>query len=329
MNPGAASAALVATLLAFAAPASALRSEPEAEAIGDVATEVETSPRREATAYREPGEIAEAGAAIDANVPELPPQASEPDAPTESAETPSELDDELASIDDSFLDEGLGADPAERDLTPRWNRRVFNFNEGFIRWVLRPISRGYQAVTPKFAREMLNRGFDNLESPVILANDVMQLDPCRAGSTLGRFVINTTVGLAGFFDVAAKLRLERHDTDFGETLGRYGVRSGSFFMLPVLGPSTARDTFGEVVDTVLRPEVWLLGGFPRLAITGGDGLATYDIQAERLDALRDTSVDFYAALRSAYLMDRDARIEDLRNAGRCGLGKKDGEPGTE
>jgi phospholipid-binding lipoprotein MlaA len=109
----------------------------------------------------------------------------------------------------------------------------------------------------------------------------------------------------------------RHDTDFGETLGRYGVRSGSFFMLPVLGPSTARDTFGELVDTALRPEVWLLGGFPRLAVTGSDGLSTYDIQAERLDALRETSVDFYAALRSAYLMDRDARIEDLRAAGRC------------
>jgi phospholipid-binding lipoprotein MlaA len=245
-----------------------------------------------------------------------------PSAEPPSAEPPAS-DDDIASIDDSWLDEEeLGPDPAERDHTPRWNRRVFNFNEGFIRWVMQPISRGYQAVTPRFVREMINRGFENLESPVILANDLMQLDPCRAGRTLGRFALNTTVGLAGLFDVASEMGVERHDTDFGETLGRYGVRSGSFFMLPVLGPSTARDTFGELVDTSLRPEVWLLGGFPRLAITGGNGLATYDIQGERLDALRDTSVDFYAALRSAYLMDRDARIENLRNAGRCGFGRK-------
>jgi phospholipid-binding lipoprotein MlaA len=226
-------------------------------------------------------------------------------------------DDELASIDDAFLDEDLGPDPAERDHTPRWNRRVFAFNEGFIRWVMSPISRAYQAVTPDFVREMLARGFDNLESPVIFANDLIQLDACRAGRTLGRFVLNSTAGVGGLFDVAAEMGIARHDTDFGETLGRWGVRSGTFFMLPVLGPSTARDTLGELVDTALRPEVWLLGGFPRLALTGGDGLSTYDIQAERLDALRETSIDFYAALRSAYLMDRDAKIEELRSAGRC------------
>ena len=267
--------------------------------------------------------MSEGGAAA----PELA-QIEAPEADDSSMAEPPEIEppasgDEIESIDDRWLDEEeLGPDPAERDHAPRWNRRVFNFNEGFIRWVMQPISRGYQAVTPEFLRDMINRGFENLESPVILANDLMQLDPCRAGRTLGRFALNTTVGLAGFFDVASEMGVERHDTDFGETLGRYGVRSGSFFMLPVLGPSTARDTFGEIVDTALRPEVWLIGGFPRLAITGGNGLSTYDIQGERLDALRDTSVDFYAALRSAYLMDRDARIEDLRKAGRCGLGRK-------
>jgi phospholipid-binding lipoprotein MlaA len=249
-------------------------------------------------------------------------EAPQPEAPPGEAAADESFGD-IESIDDSWLDEEeLGADPAERDHTPRWNRRVFNFNESFLEYVMKPISRGYQAITPKFVREMVRNGFDNLESPVILANDLMQLDLCRAGRTLGRFALNTTAGIAGTFDVAKEMGIARHDTDFGETLGRYGVRSGSFFMLPVLGPSTARDTFGEIVDTALRPEVWLLGGFPRLALTGGDGLATYDIQAERLDALRDTSVDFYAALRSAYLMDRDAKIEELRDAGRCRWGKR-------
>jgi phospholipid-binding lipoprotein MlaA len=306
-------ATFVAALLAPASSALAARPEPEAGVAGAIA--IETQVRPPALTLRETRGSAPASGIETAAPAELAAEAP-PDEP------PTALDDELASIDDSFLDEDLGPDPAERDLTPRWNRRVFAFNEGFIRWVLRPISRGYQAVTPAFLREMLNRGFDNLESPVILANDVMQADPCRAGRTLGRFVLNTTLGLVGMFDVATELGFPRHDTDFGETLGRYGVRSGSFFMLPVLGPSTARDTFGEVVDTALRPEVWLLGGFPRLAVTGSDGLSTYDIQGERLDALRETSVDFYAAMRSAYLMDRDARIAELRAAGRCGLGRR-------
>jgi phospholipid-binding lipoprotein MlaA len=276
------------------------------------AADVETAPAEEPPAAREPG--AEGGA--EPGAPPSPDELFDPAAPS---------DEDLAAIDDAFLDEELGPDPAERDNTPHWNRRVFAFNEGFIRWVMRPISRAYQAVLPEFLREMVARGFDNLESPVIFANDMMQLDPCRAGRTITRFVLNTTVGIAGTFDVASEMGLPRHDTDFGETLGRWGVRSGSFLMLPVLGPSTARDTLGELVDTALRPEIWLLGGFPQLALTGGDGLSTYDIQAERLDALRDTSIDFYAALRSAYLMDRDAKIEALRDSGRCRIGKKTAE----
>lgn len=324
MTPRAACAAALLLLAsaALAPSARAARLAPEAGSALSAATEIETRAPQEALPFEQTTAAEATGDAIENDAPEAPQQApatEEPAAPEEPGGVGSgSLDDDLASIDDSFLDEEMGPDPAERDHTPRWNRRVFAFNEGFIRWVLRPISRGYQVVTPKFVREMLARGFDNLESPVIFANDVMQADPCRAGRTLGRFLLNSTAGIAGFFDVAAEMGLPRHDTDFGETLGRYGVRSGSFFMLPVLGPSTARDTFGEIVDTALRPEVWLLGGFPRLAVTGSDGLSTYDINAERLDALRETSVDFYAALRSAYLMDRDAKIEELRSAGRCG-----------
>ena len=321
MKAQSARAALFGAALAFAGQASALRTQPEVAAAREITTEIETSALPEATVLSEPSAPAGTGDAIEPDAREEAVAASEP-APPEDAGATAELEDDLASIDDSWLDEEMGPDPAERDLTPRWNRRVFDFNESFTRWVLRPISRGYQKITPQFVREMVNRGFENLESPVIFANDVMQADLCRAGRTLARFALNSTVGIAGFFDVATEMGVPRHDTDFGETLGRYGVRSGSFFMLPVLGPSTARDTFGEIVDTTLRPEVWLIGGFPRLAITGGNGLSTYDIQGERLDALRDTSVDFYAALRSAYLMDRDARIEDLRKAGRCGLGRK-------
>ena len=243
-----------------------------------------------------------------------------------AAEAQSPPAEAIGEVDDAWLlEDELGPDPAERDHTPRWNRRVFAFNEGLIRWVLNPVSRGYEAITPKFLRAMIHRAFVNLDSPAIFENDLLQFYPCRAGATLSRFALNSTVGIAGFFDVATEMGIAGHDNDFGETLGRYGVRSGSYFVIPVLGPSTARDTTGEIVDAAMRPEVWLLGGIPRLAFTGTDGLSTYDIQAERLDALRETSVDFYAALRGAYLMDRDAKIAETRAAGRCGWRQKHGE----
>jgi phospholipid-binding lipoprotein MlaA len=308
--------------LVLAAPALGARLESSARSPLYVESQIETHAPSESTFSDEKGEpepAIETSAPMPAEPEAMPNEPSDPDS---LFEPPSTSDQELAAIDDGFLDEDLGPDPAERDLTPRWNRRVFAFNEGFIRSVMKPISRGYQAVTPKFVREMIQRGFENLEGPVILANDMMQLDPCRAGRTFGRIVLNSTVGILGLFDVATEMGIEAHDTDFGETLGRWGVRSGSYFMLPVLGPSTARDTFGELVDTALRPEIWLLGGFPSLALSGGDGLSTYDIQSVRLDALRDTSIDFYAALRSAYLMDRDAKIDGLRKGGRCRFGKK-------
>ena len=123
------------------------------------------------------------------------------------------------------------------------------------------------------------------------------------------------------FDVRSRMASSpRHG--FGETLGRYGVRSGSFFMLPWARPLDRPRHVRRSRLHRAAPRIWLLAAFHALR-SRGNGLSTYDIQGERLDALRETSVDFYAALRSAYLMDRDARIESLRGAGRCGFGRKD------
>ena len=226
---------------------------------------------------------------------------------------------------DWLLEDDFGPDPAERDRVPRLNRRLFAFNEHLYTFLLDPISRAYQFVTPSFLRDLIHNAFENLDDPVVFANDVLQADPCRAARTLSRFALNSTVGVLGLVDVASEMGIAGHDTDFGETLGRYGVPSGSYFVLPVFGPSTLRDAPSELVDTALRPEVWLLGPITRMAVTGTSGLATYDIDRERLEALRETSVDFYAALRGAYLMDRDAHIAELRASGRCGWGAKPAE----
>lgn len=216
--------------------------------------------------------------------------------------------------DDEWLFAG-GPDPAERDGMEGANRAFFGFNEGFYEWVANPVARGFEWLVPPPGRRALYRFFENLESPALLVNDTLQLAPLDATKTTVRFVINTTVGVLGFFDPADAIGIETHHTDFGETLAVWGTASGTYFVIPILGPSTARDAFGQIVDAALHPAVWFASPVQQVVIRTTGGLSEYDVERERLDALRATSVDFYAAIRSAYLMDRDARVAE-RMAGR-------------
>jgi len=213
-----------------------------------------------------------------------------------------------ADEDEDWLD--TGPDPAERDGLERTNRGIFLFNESFYHWVADPLNRGFQWLVPEPGRRAVHRFFENLDQPAVFVNGVLQLAPLDAAKTLSRFAINTTIGLLGFFDPATPLGVPAVQTDFGETLAVYGVPSGSYVVIPLLGPSTARDTFGEIVDGVLHPTFWFASPVQQLLFRGGSGLSTYDVEHERLEALRATSVDFYAAIRGAYLMDRDARVDE-------------------
>jgi phospholipid-binding lipoprotein MlaA len=221
--------------------------------------------------------------------------------------------EELGPIaaDTDWLFENDAPDPADRDPLEPLNRGVFGFNEVVYGWVVDPFATAYEWVMPGPGRRAVRRFFSNLSEPVTLVNDLLQLEPVRAGSSGARFIINSTAGVAGFFDPAAAWGLEGHSSDFGETLGVYRVGSGPYLVIPLMGPSTVRDAVGEVVDGLIRPDTWLLTPGTRLVISASDGFTSYEIHRVRLDALRDTSVDFYAALRSAYLLDRDARIQEL------------------
>ncbi len=231
--------------------------------------------------------------------------------------------EEAWSDDDDWLFDDA-PDPAERDDIEGSNRAVFAFDEGFYRYVADPVAQGFEWLVPEPGRRALNRFFTNLKTPALFVNDVLQLAPLDAGKTLSRFAINTTIGLVGFFDPATPLGIEGHDTDFGETLAVYGTPSGSYVVIPILGPSTARDTFGELVDALLDPSVWFASPVQQVLLRTSSGLSAYNVERERLDALRATSVDFYAAIRSAYLMDRDARVA-ARIDGRWWNGD-DGQP---
>ena len=227
--------------------------------------------------------------------------------------------------------EELGASPtgrgdvdplAEAEPTRVWdpfeeaNRRTLNANLVIDRWFWNPLTRAYQFVVPGSGRRALRRAIFNLESPALFVNDVLQLAPLDAVITVQRFVLNSTIGLAGLFDPAAGLGLPGHHTDFGQTLALYGVPSGPYVIVPILGPNTVRDASGYVVDFMFQPTTYFLPGFTLFVYAsihqGGSGMAAREAHADELSALEASSVDFYAALRSAYYQDRTAAIEQRR-----------------
>lgn len=138
----------------------------------------------------------------------------------------------------------------ETDPWEGMNRSIFEFNEGLDRFVAKPVAQGYQAVTPQFVDTGITNFFSNLEDVLIVVNGIFQLKPLQAASDTARFVVNSTVGLLGFFDVASHIGLPKHNEDLGQTLGYWGVGEGPYLMLPLLGPSNLRDSFGLAGDSL-------------------------------------------------------------------------------
>lgn len=191
-----------------------------------------------------------------------------------------------------------------------WNRGVLEFNRGFDDFVLRPIAIVYRHILPDVVRERIHLFLMNLRTPVILANDLMQGEPERAGETLERFVINSTVGVGGLFDVAAEWGLEPHNEDFGQTLAVWGAGEGPYLMLPFFGPSNPRDATGIAVDLFLDPLNYLLDDKYLLARFGTRVVDEREPHIEDLDNLEATTIDFYAALRSLYRQYRDNAVRN-------------------
>jgi phospholipid-binding lipoprotein MlaA len=184
------------------------------------------------------------------------------------------------------------------------------------------VGRAYAFVVPAAGRRAVRRVLANLNSPSVLVNDVLQLAPKDAGITLGRLVINSTAGVVGIFDVAKEIGLPGHFSDFGQTLALYGTPSGPFLILPAIGPTTARDGIGYIVDFAFRPLTYILTPAIQIWVVsiqeGSAGIAARDAHAEALDALEESSIDYYAALRSAFYQDRMAQIYARREDWRPG-----------
>jgi phospholipid-binding lipoprotein MlaA len=189
------------------------------------------------------------------------------------------------------------------------NRVIYQVNDVADRYVLRPVARGYNWVTPDPARTGIGNFFDNITYPVTIVNDLLQAKWSQAGSDTMRFLTNTTFGLLGFMDVATDAGLDRHDEDFGQTFAHWGIPAGPYIMLPLFGPRTARSGIGMLFDVQVNPLVqlsntsvrdkllilWFIES--RAALVGPD------------EAIRD-AFDPYLFLRDAYLQNRQFLIND-------------------
>lgn len=213
---------------------------------------------------------------------------------------------------------GGNADPPADPSDPfeASNRAVLDFNMAVDDNVLRPVAEAYRDNIPRPFRTALRNFLRNLNEPVILANNVLQLRMLDAGHTLMRFYINSTAGGLGVFDLATPAGIERRSGDFGQTLHAWGVPDGPFLMLPLFGPTTVRDAVGDGVDAVASP-VGLLtnavfsAGIAQALGVGRGTLGGLDLRSENietLDALRADSLDFYARLRSITRQRRDAEL---------------------
>jgi phospholipid-binding lipoprotein MlaA len=236
---------------------------------------------------------------------------------TEGAGAPADGHAASVSAEDMLLELESGA--SDDDPLEPSNRAVFGANEKVYQYLFDPLADVYGFVVPKPVRRSVLRFFDNLGEPAVCLNELLQLNPVSAGRTSARFAINTTVGVVGLFDPARRIGLPRNRTDFGETLGVYGIGQGWYLVVPLLGPSSVRDLVGDVVNGFFHPQNYFLAYAPQAILATGGGFSRYEATRDELEALRDSSVDFYTAMRSAYLMHRAAEVREAR-AGSLVLG---------
>lgn len=191
-----------------------------------------------------------------------------------------------------------------------YNRAMFSFNYQVDKYVIKPVAEGYRAVTTPFIRERISSVIDNLKEPVSAGNHLLQADPEASVKSLSRFVINSTLGLVGMFDVAEGWGLPKDKTTFNETFAKWCIPQGPFIVLPLLGPSTPRAATGMALDFVFDPVYWATyqdANVHDKASWGyaiAQGITAREAALDILDDLERNSVDFYTTMRSAYLQNQ-------------------------
>ncbi|MFP3943431.1 MAG: MlaA family lipoprotein [Alphaproteobacteria bacterium] len=258
----------------------------------------------------------------------LPARAREPvtgaDEPYEPGEGYGLAEDGEAELDaeDDEIDTG---DPLEG-----MNRAFFEFNDFLDKLLLKPTAQLYRFILPDYVQDRVRNVVNNADTPVILANDILQWKWDRAWNTTSRFFINTTLGVGGIWDVASSFGIERHDEDFGQTLCVWGVNEWVYLYLPFVGPTSPRDLTGEIVDRFFDPLSYYAdvvqqvdlsdgvtirwnvdtAGLAQLSLTAADLIDMRARNIETINEIERTSIDFYTAVRSLYRQSRENACND-------------------
>ena len=197
-----------------------------------------------------------------------------------------------------------------QDPFEEWNRGVQSFNDHLDNYLMKPIANGYQWITPAFVDRGVTNFFSNINDIGVTINDLLQFKLSQTGQDGARFLVNTTVGIAGFIDVAEKIDLPKHNEDFDQTMGVWGMPSGPYLVLPFFGPSSPRGVGGMIGDAAMNPISYLDSG----VISGGlFGLNATDLRADNLTNEKiatEAAIDRYGFFKSAYLQQREYLVHD-------------------
>jgi ABC-type transporter lipoprotein component MlaA len=223
----------------------------------------------------------------------------------ELAQNPGEEKARAETKEGSVLDETVD----EWDPWEPFNEKTFQFNRQVDRFVLKPVAKGYNAALPDLVRGGIANMFDNLDVTRRLVNNILQLRFDGAGRELARFVINSTVGVAGLFDVAGHLDITKSDRDTGQTLGIYGIGHGPYLVLPFLPPLTVRDFFGFVADEAMYPLSYFIPIGANIGMTAVETISDRAATIDRYQGVEDTVVDLYSSVRNAYFQRRAADLK--------------------
>jgi phospholipid-binding lipoprotein MlaA len=232
--------------------------------------------------------------------------------PDQGEQTPSGPDVE-DSIEDDFFDEEFEVYQVQvADPLSSWNKGMFHFNDKLYFWVLKPLARGYMAISPDYFRRGAKNFFYNLTMPVRLVNCLLQGKGNAAASEFSRFVVNTTAGCLGFGNPADQNPdiVVSTGEDLGQTFGKYGIGNGFYIVWPILGPSTLRDSVGLVGDFFLNPLSYVEYSETWVAVKSFDLVNQTSFHIGEYEALKNSALDPYVALRNSYLQYREKKIKE-------------------